>query len=677
MMIQMPKLKKHKSKSKDKLKEAKKKESDINKAKDKGKTKNKKQSKRAKKKEVKRIRDLGTEYAPSSGYVSTASIMKSGNRYGTVFKVINTYGMNRNQQLGWAYKLIPPINVEGVRGYLFVETTPFSKKEQSHYFKNIVPETQKSYKTNETGNVDSATDEKRRKARLQDIAIAEELHGEENIALDLHLHVLIVGDNPDNIEEQIRRLNNSYSKRISGVKLMSVAGVQEQMFRELLLAKEGKSSNYTMMSTLYGGFDHVLRRGLNDKDGLPVGELSDSYTKGQAFMALNNTFKRRVVVASHKESRLRGFDPRMSSSSLWGQLIANNAMMYGNRTFHIVLNGHRYYGDIDRTYFSCPPSLNKKLQYIDLAKGGLNPIQMFGDTRRKDDKAYITNIFDNNIKKLYQIVYLLGGRRLRTEREDLIMLLEKFYRDSKVWNRDYPLRSRLIGISEPETVKTMGSFILTLNNYQKAVRDNPTSTDEEINNAKHLYQTVQSALNTHSQLFNTVTTLPSHKDNTKLQWYYDVSNINNPDVREAQFVNAFDYCTYTAAPNDIVMIHGVDKISVETLKVLKPTLEQLSDRGVRLAYLFDTIGSGEVKDDVLKADIFNTDGILYQDFEQQFDYTILGTMSQADLGQYEGKVRQQLNDELRSALIRNNPVQYQIRRTGDLTSNIIRGEFIL
>lgn len=52
-------------------------------------------------------------------------------------------------------------------------------------------------------------------------------------------------------------------------------------------------------------------------------------------------------------------------------------------------------------------------------------------------------------------------------------------------------------------------------------------------------------------------------------------------------------------------------------------------------------------------------------------------MSQSDLSQYENKVRQQLNPELRSALIRNNPVQYQIRRTGDLTSNIIRAEFIL
>ncbi|WP_390581319.1 hypothetical protein, partial [Staphylococcus pseudintermedius] len=77
-----------------------------------------------------------------------------------------------------------------------------------------------------------------------------------------------------------------------------------------------------------------------------------------------------------------------------------------------------------------------------------------------------------------------------------------------------------------------------------------------------------------------------------------------------------------------------DKISVETLKVLKASLEQLSDRGVRIAYLFDTIGSGQTKDDVIKADIFYTDGILYQDFEQQFDYTILGTMSQSDLMQY-------------------------------------------
>src|SRR5699024_3020647 len=138
-----------------------------------------------------------------------------------------------------------------------------------------------------------------------DIAEAEILHGEENLAMDLHLYVLIVGDNPDNIVEQVRRLNKSYTKRINGIKLMSVAGVQEDMFKELLQAKDGNSSNYTLMSSQYAGFDHALRRGLNDVDGLPIGELSDSYTKGQAFMSLNNTFKRRILVAAHKESQIR------------------------------------------------------------------------------------------------------------------------------------------------------------------------------------------------------------------------------------------------------------------------------------------------------------------------------------------------------------------------------------
>ncbi|WP_285327550.1 hypothetical protein, partial [Staphylococcus lugdunensis] len=72
--------------------------------------------------------------------------------------------MNRNQKLGWAVNLIPEINVEGVKGYLFTESKPFSQKEQSHYFKNVIPDTEKTYSNNEIGNVSSHSDENRRKA---------------------------------------------------------------------------------------------------------------------------------------------------------------------------------------------------------------------------------------------------------------------------------------------------------------------------------------------------------------------------------------------------------------------------------------------------------------------------------------------------------------------------------
>lgn len=634
-------------------------------------------SKRKKAKERRLIMATGTMYAPSSGYTSTPAFIKSGNRYGTVFKVVNTYGMNRNQKLGWAVNLIPEINVDGVKGYLFAESKPFSQKEQSNYFKNIIPDTEKTYIVNDTGNVNSASDEKKRKAKLQDFEDASVLDGDRNIALDLRLYVLIVSDNPDAIEEQIRKLDKIYGKRISGVKLMNVAGVQEKMFEELLQNKEAIDSNdYTIMSTLYAGFDHALRRGLNDRDGLPIGELSDSHTKGQAFMSLNNSFKSKILVASHKESQIRGFSERMSASSLWGQLVANNAMMYGHRTFHLVLNGHRYYGDIERSQYACPPSLNKHLQYVDLSKGGLNPMQTFGDDNASDEE--ITNIFTNTKEKLYQITYLASGRTLKEEKQDFVDMIENFYIDSKIWVPNHPKRSKIVGVKHPETVKTFGDFIRVLNNNRKEVKNEDNATEKDKNSAKSLHQTVESALNTYSKLFNTITTLPNEKDDNKLQWFYDVSNIANPDIREAQFINAFDYCTYTAAPNDIVMIHGMDKISVETMQLLKDNLDRLSEKGVRLAYLFDTIGTGQAKQDVPRADIFNTDGILYQDLEQQFDYTILGTMSKTELANYENKVKQNLNQELESALMRDAPMQYQIRRPADLTSNIVNpAEFII
>ncbi|HAC5789020.1 TPA_asm: hypothetical protein GZX72_14435, partial [Listeria monocytogenes] len=671
---------------KEKLKQAKEKEqAEKKKAKqEKAKQKELKQQQNGKKKRKRHIlkdrrmiEGKGTEFAPSTGYLSTASLVKTGNRYGIVLKVINTYGMNRHHKLGWAYRIIPQITVEGVRGYLFAESKPLTNSEQSNHFKNIVPATERSHEIGDTGSKKTAGDESRRQARIEDLKEASRADSSNEKAIDVRLHVLLVSKNPDDLRDQLRKLEVKYNKEISGIRLMVTAGKQEELFEDLLKAKvDGSTSDYTLMSGIYSGFDHVLRRGLNDVDGLPIGALSDSFTKGQAFMALNNSFKKRILIASHVESSIGNFDSRLSASSLWGQLVANNAMMYGHRTFHLVLNGHRYYGDFDRTTYSCPPAINKRLQYIDLAKGGLNPFQMFGDVNRIKDNAYITNIFNNNKEKLYHIMYLTSGRRLDAEKEDLKALIEQFSIDAKVWDRDHPERSKVIGIQHPETVKTFGDFIRILNNYQNRIRERSNSTEQEINHAKKLYQTVKSALNTHSKLFNTFTTLPSNKDKSKLQWYYDVSNISNPDIREAQFLNAFDYCTYTATENDIVMIHGLDKVSVETLQVMQDRLEELTHRGVRLAYCFDRIGTGEAQEKVPKANIFNTDGVLYHELEQQFDYTILGTMSQTDLMQYERKVRQQLTPDLREALMRDSPTQFQIRRTGDLTSNIINANFI-
>lgn len=67
----------------------------------------------------------------------------------------------------------------------------------------------------------------------------------------------------------------------------------------------------------------------------------------------------------------------------------------------------------------------------------------------------------------------------------------------------------------------------------------------------------------------------------------------------------------------------------------------LEEDGIRLAFLFDTIGSGEdneYKEDIETADIFNTDGKIYQSFESDFNYTIIGKMTSGELMKYEKKL---------------------------------------
>ncbi|MEJ7398427.1 hypothetical protein WL359_12585, partial [Staphylococcus epidermidis] len=78
---------------------------------------------------------------------------------------------------------------------------------------------------------------------------------------------------------------------------------------------------------------------------------------------------------------------------------------------------------------------------------------------------------------------------------------------------------------------------------------------------------------------------------------------------------------------------------------IKRTLEKMEKKGVRTAFLFDLIGrkqrdkeaekQNEGINNIEYCDIFNTNGIFYEDIENEFDYTILGTMSKNDLYKYE------------------------------------------
>lgn len=634
----------------------------------------KKNRKKQKPKKRVDIQGEGELLASLNGYTFTPSFIKSGNRYGTILKVVNKYGMNRSHEFGWFVNLIPEINEEGVKGYFFETDKPMTQKDEADIMRENVQGNIKS-NLNTMNEKNTVSENKAKELRVYDLTEASTLHAINNKIIDWKARILLVSDSADAIERQIDKLKSLYDDHIMGVELLSVGGDQEELFSSIFEPPTGSVYDYTSMSSQFAGNDHALRKGLDDPEGYPVGSLALSYSSGEAFMTLDKSFKERILIASHKESNIISYDNKLSSSSLWGQLVANNATVHGHKTFHIVMNGFKYFGENKRnSVFSCKPSINKILERVNMAKGGLNPLEMFGS--KKD----AVKLYNKNLEKNAHILYLVSGRQIDGDTKiKLKKALGDFYIDSNLWNLQahlYPERIRTLGVKDHEGFPKYGMFINSLTNLKTEATN--SGTERDVDRINLLQDTLQTALDSYMEIFNSPTTLPDELSPDIMQYYYDLSELrSDSNVMEAQFLNVFDYATNFAEKDDIIMIHGLDKVSVETLQLVQQRIEMLMDSGVRMAYLFDTIGGGLTKKEIETADIFNVDGILYEDFEHQFDYTILGSMTKEELKSYQNKIKQPLTKELSDYLTSDSDNQFQIRRPSDLTSNFVNADFII
>ena len=630
------------------------------------------------------IRERKNYLAPIAGYKFSPSYIQSGQRHATILKVVNKYGTNRNMQFGWFINIIPEITVDGVKAYLFESDKLMEPKEQDNIFKKEIHRTIKANDQSNDAEHETTGDRRLKELMVEDLDRASRGESQNESVVDAHIYVMLVSDDPDKLYTQLRKLNTTYKDNMNGIELVSVAGNQEHLFKRMLDSPEGTKYEYTWMSADFAGNDHAVRKGLDDAKGIAVGEITESYSSGTALMSISESIKKRALVASYPSSSVIDFEQYddLTGASLWGQRIANDAMTHDHRVFHIVMNGFHYEAD-EETYegqeerkFACPPIMNSELEHIDLAKGGLNPLEMFGDLND------VVDIYNTNLSKIVQMFHLMSERALTTSQRTMLRkALNQFYMSRDMWKDDAeenPRNTRIVNLRH-ETVPLMGQFVQDLTNMLS--RANMMDSAKEQEDAKLLKDVLEISLQSYRAIFNRHTSLPDPRDVQKMQIYYDLSRLmNQPDMLEAQFLNAFDYISQATKPGDIIMIHGMNRLSLETLDILSGRIENASRKGARLVYLFDNIGSGSTKSKIERADVFNTDGLLYQNFDNDFDYTILGAMSINDLELYQKKVKQKLTQNLKETLTASGQVsktQYQIRRVADATSVMVLANFIV
>lgn len=650
------------------------------------------------------VRENDTEFAPLFGYDYRPSYISVGDRCGTILKIVNKFGTNREQPFGWFIDLIPKIRVDGnIKTYLIEGDQLMDEKQQDNIFKKEVYKVIDGYDPSNDTKVETSGDRRIKDLMIQDFVRASEGESQTESIVDSFIYVLITGDTPYHVSKQLRMLNQNYKDEIHGVEAMSVAGNQENMFTNVLEPPQGSKIDYTWMTDDFAGNDHAVRRGLDDPKGVSVGQLTESYAGGQALMALYDSIDKRALVASYENSSVFQYNnysqdengevddyndySNTTGSSLWGQRIANDAMIHDHRTFHVVMNEFEYGADEfpvegQPLKFFCPPSVNRQIQRFDLAKGGLNPIEMFGDIEK--DKDYISEIYNTNLDKLKQMFHLMSGRSL--EKKEITMLeqaLNAFYISKGMWRKNAennPQETRILGLKH-DTVPKMGALTAKLAQFvQNNLNEREGGvTEREIDDSRHLEAVMQTNLQKYRAIFNTHTTLPDPESIDKMQIYYDISRLrHDPNMLEAQFLNAFDYILKASERGDIIMFHGADNISIETWEVLKSRINTATRRGVKLVYLFDTIGGSNTKTKVEYANIFNTEGTLYQNLDVDFGFTIIGAMSLNDLRKYQNKVKQKLTNRLKSILTAtNSPLQYQIRRPRDVTTVMVKAQFFI
>lgn len=615
----------------------------------------------------------GNYASPLSGYKFTPSFIKSNRRYGSILTIRNRYGTNRTEPFAWFVNLIPEISINGVKAYLIEKDKPLSQADQMNVIQTKAKGSIKSY-TNGTAENEDNLELRLSAMKLSDLNTAMILDGKDNLVIDSEIRILLVSTSADAIDHQIERLNQLYKERMTGLSITSVAGVQDKLLHTLLDCPTSDKFEFTWMSDLFAGNEHTIRKGLNDKGGWGIGEMAVSFSHGEAFMDLDASLKSKAIIAAHPESTVRGYNAKYSAPSLWGQLLANQAAARGHKVYHIINNNFKYQSNSFDDGVFVTPEIELMNQYIDMSKTSLNPLEMIGDMN------HLTEIYNTNKNKICEMFYLLSDRHIDpSTKTHLSNLLHDFYISQHLWDRQadkYPERTHVLNIRNHENFPTLGTFIASITNLVTFSKNKGTERDKDI--ATDLKATLESALDKHPEIFNSPTSVENLQQSDCLQFYLDLSSlISEPEVLEAQFLNIFDYATSSAKANDVIEIHGLEMVSKESLELLVPKLKMLRRKNVRIVYIFDTIATNSEKNKVSFANVFNTDGILYEDFEKQFDFSILGTMNNEDVEQYQNKINQKLTESLKENLKSNITYQFQIRRPRDLTSDLINADFVV
>lgn len=612
-------------------------------------------------------------------YHISPSFISHNGRHSSIVELYVRIGTNRQMTFTDILDFIPISALEGVEMHFLTYDQLIKDDPKTKLIKNnanaVMTMNAENAKDQQKNDDDDISKEEMRQAETQDYIDYQRMMEQPEPVVVYKIQLMIIADTREMIDEQIEVLNLGLNTRHAGATWDSIGGDQLSRYSNLFERVEMDQTAMTSTGYNYAGLNFGVSRGVFDDFGVPIGLDALSLSSSTSIFDFDSYLQKQAIVSIPRSSVMARYSRKnstlqISASSLVLQAAANQMLMNGRRSHHIVLNDFDYR---EKKRFYRPIETNDIFKHYDVSKVTINPLQGFGDVMD------VVNIYARLTQKIVNIFDVLLDLRLdKGDKAAILSAIDAFYLDAGYWipNADkYPRRTLIVDIAKPETYKTMGKFLDQFTIMMtKSQKQGLSMMADRVNS---LESTLRQALIANMNTIGRTTTI---EPTDAPQVYYDFSNIESSKVKQIQYLNMLEYIISTAQPGETIFIHGMNHLYEETVRMTRDVIQSAQNRGIRFVFGFDTVTSPKSKTgkEVENfADVFSMKGVMYNNLSKEVDWSMVGKCQPEEVEKYARSTVMALGTTVENRMQSNAGCQVLLHRSMTQTNNFVHLDLML
>ena len=493
------------------------------------------------------------------------------------------------------------------------------------------------------------------------------------------------------LQEQIELALEHYKKGpykdfTQYIELVPMLGAEYKTIKEVLtsdLSILDKSSD-TNLQIDYALIDNFESGVLQDEMlPMPIGsDVNSTKTKhgsitrkAKVLFDFNGHTSHQAIIAIPKDKSLKSYkyankynDNVVPTASMLSQAAANQIVLtnhiseetgekHKHKVAHMVLNGFSYKDVANTEMYLDNPNL---FTVVDMNRAAINPLQPTGSLEEQD---YLYSSFTKKISTLLNSAYDFEFEK------SALLVIEKAVKNafSKRWG-DEDNEKKLVG-QDNQIFPGLSAFTDFIKKAKaEYLAESMGGKAEDVDTVIDI---VTSIVEERKSLLGKKTNFVTPK---AYQTYYDFTSISSDELKVVQFINSINTVMTSLKEGDCLIIHGFDKIPPQAFKdYLKYELqERAKKKGVRVIYSLDTFltGNGYTINDYK--------GIVYSDFDKDFDWQIHGYVPIDKFYELERLYLRKFNDRVKVNITLITEARVIVRRSSTLTLSMVDiGEMIV